>query len=53
MPRPFHDDDAAEEDQYLPDSTVHAPFNDTQDQDLPSDDNDGTSMAISEPNIND
>ncbi len=53
MPRPFHDDDAAEEDQYLPDSTVHAPFNDTQDQDLPSDDNDGTSMAISHPNVND
>ena len=53
MPRPLNVDEATDGEEYLPDPTVPDPFHDDQDQDLPSNEDDGTSMAISEPNIND
>ena len=53
MPRPWNVDEATDGEEYLPDRTVHDPFHNDQDQDLPNDEDDGTSMAISEPNIND
>ena len=52
MSHPLNVDEAADGEEYLPDPTVYDPFHDDQDQDLPNDEDDGTSMAISEPNIN-
>lgn len=52
MPRPLNGDDDTEADDYLPDLTVHDPFQDLQDEDLPNDKDDGTSMTISQTNIN-
>ncbi len=53
MPHPLNVNVAADGKEYLQDLTVHDPFDDEQDQDLPNDEDDGKSMAISEPNIND
>ena len=53
MPHPLNVNVATDGEDYLPDLTVHDLFHGDQDQNIPDDEDDCTSMAISETNISD